>query len=87
MFCIPKILKNESNSQQDIIKETSESYFEFQENNGGQNAGNENKDNGSGGNVTVPKFKNQAEADAYAANESIPLEQRIKALDEYAQAQ
>ena len=38
-------------------------------------------------NVNVPKFKNQAEADAYAANESIPLEQRIKALDEYAQAQ
>lgn len=76
-----------SKSFEDIIKETSESYFEFQENNGGQNAGNENKDNGSGGNVTVPKFKNQAEADAYAANESIPLEQRIKALDEYAQAQ
>lgn len=76
-----------SKSFEDIIKETSENYFEFQENNGGQNAGNENKDNGSGGNVTVPKFKNQAEADAYAANESIPLEQRIKALDEYAQAQ
>ena len=76
-----------SKSFEDIIKETSESYFEFQENNGGQNAGNENKDNGSGGNVTVPKFKNQAEADAYAANESISLEQRIKALDEYAQAQ
>ena len=76
-----------SKSFEDIIKETSESYFEFQENNGGQNAGNENKDNGGGGNVTVPKFKNQAEADAYAANESIPLEQRIKALDEYAQAQ
>lgn len=74
-------------SFEDIIKETAESYFEFQENNGGQNAGNENKDSGSGGNVTVPKFKNQAEADAYAANESIPLEQRIKALDEYAQAQ
>ena len=76
-----------SKSFECIIKETSESYFEFQENNGGQNAGNENKDNGSGGNVTVPKFKNQAEADAYAANESIPLEQRIKALDEYTQAQ
>lgn len=76
-----------SKSFEDIIKETSENYFEFQENNGGQNAGNENKNNGSGGNVTVPKFKNQAEADAYAANESIPLEQRIKALDEYAQAQ
>lgn len=75
-----------SKSFEDIIKETSENYFEFQENNGGQNAGNENKDNGSGGNVTVPKFKNQAEADAYAANESIPLEQRIKALDEYAKA-
>ena len=76
-----------SKSFEDIVKETAESYFDFQENNGGQNAGNENKDNGSGGNVTVPKFKNQAEADAYAANESIPLEQRIKALDEYAQSQ
>ena len=76
-----------SKSFEDIIKVTSERFFEFQENNGGQNAGNENRDSGSGGNVTVPKFKNQAEADAYAANEGIPLEQRIKALDEYAQAQ
>ena len=73
-----------SKSFEDIIKATAENYFDFQENNGGGNAGNQN-DRGSGGSGggTVPRFKNQAEADAYAVNDAIPLDQRIKALEEW----
>ena len=73
-----------SKSFEDIIKATAENYFDFQENNGGGNAGNQN-DGGSGGSGggTVPRFKNQAEADAYAVNDAIPLDQRIKALEEW----
>ena len=74
-----------SKSFEDIIKATAENYFDFEENNGGGNAGNQNENGGSGGSGggSVPRFKNQAEADAYAVNDAIPLDQRIKALEEW----
>ena len=74
-----------SKSFEDIIKATAENYFDFEENNGGGNAGNQNDNGGSGGSGggSVPRFKNQAEADAYAVNDAIPLDQRIKALEEW----
>ena len=74
-----------SKSFEDIIKATAENYFDFEENNGGGNAGNQDENGGSGGSGggSVPRFKNQAEADAYAVNDAIPLDQRIKALEEW----
>lgn len=73
-----------SKNFEDIVKEISESYFEFAENNGGSNAGNEGSSSAGGsGSATVPKFKSQADADAYALNEAVPLEQRIKALEDW----
>lgn len=65
----------------DIVKEVAENYFDFQGNNGGSNAGNQNQDNGGG--AANPKFKSQKEADEYMLNDAIPLDDRIKAVDEW----
>lgn len=65
----------------EIVKGIAEYYFDFQGNNGGSNAGNQNKD-GDGGNV-APKFKSQKEVDAYMLDEKIPLDDRVKAVDEW----
>lgn len=65
----------------EIVKGIAENYFEFQGNNGGSNAGNANKD-GDGGNV-APKFKSQKEVDAYMLDDKIPLDDRLKAVDEW----
>lgn len=71
---------------EDIVKSTVESYYDLQGNNGGANAGNENQDRGNGGNAS-PKFKNQDEADAYLLNDSIPINDRVKAVDDWKASQ
>lgn len=65
----------------DIVKGIAENYFDFQGNNGGANAGNENKGNEGGG--ALPKFKSQKEVDTYMLDEKIPLDDRIKAVDDW----
>lgn len=72
-----------SKSFEDIVRSVSENYFDFAENNGGSNAGNQNRDDRSGSGGTAPRFKNQSEADAYSLNEAIPLDQRIKAMEDW----
>mgnify|MGYP003619390043 CR=1 FL=1 len=63
-----------------LVKEVAGNYFDFQGNNGGSNAGNQNGDNG--GQVS-PKFKSQKEADDYMLDEKIPIDDRVKAIDEW----
>lgn len=65
----------------EIVKQIAGNYYDFSENNGGSNAGNKNE-RGSGSGV-VPRFKNEDEATAYSTNEAIPLDQRLKALEEW----
>lgn len=65
----------------EIVKSIAENYFDFQGNNGGANAGNENKGGDKGG--VAPKFKSQKEVDAYMLDDTIELNDRIKAVDEW----
>lgn len=69
----------------EIIESIAGNYFEFEENNGGANAGNNNdKDK------TKPDIKNvKSESDAtkIALDKTIPLADRLKALEEYEKTQ
>lgn len=68
----------------EIVKGIAENYFEFQGNNGGSNAGNQNRADGGAG---TPRFKSQKEVDAYMLDDKIPLDDRLKAVDEWNAAQ
>lgn len=69
----------------EIIESIAGNYFEFEENNGGANAGNNNdKDK------TKPDIKNvKSESDAtkIALDKTIPLADRLKALEDYEKTQ
>lgn len=65
----------------EIVKDLAGNYFEFAENNGGQNAGNKNT--GGAGSGTVQRFKTEAELFEYSNNNAIPLEDRLKAVEEF----
>lgn len=67
---------------EDIVKSIAGNYFEFQENNGGSNAGNQNA-GGEGSGAGAPAFKSEKEALAYANDTNIPLADRMKALEDY----
>lgn len=69
----------------DLVKETAGNWFDFKGNNGGENAGNKNKDGDNGG--VIPKFKNQSEVDAYMMNDAIALDDRLKAVDDWKASQ
>lgn len=68
----------------EIVKSIAGNYFEFQENNGGSNAGNQNA--GGQGSATTT-FKSEKEALAYANDVNVPLADRMKALEDYNKAQ
>lgn len=73
-----------SKSFDDIVREVSSNYFEFSGNNGGENAGNRNDGgNGGGGSGTIPRFKNEDELFTYSNNPDIPLEDRLKAVEQF----
>ena len=69
----------------EIVESIAGIYFEFEENNGGANAGNNNdKDK------TKPDIKNvKSESDAtkIALDKTIPLADRLKALEDYEKTQ
>lgn len=68
----------------EIIKSIAGNYFEFQENNGGSNAGNQNA---GGQGATITSFKSEKEALAYANDVNVPLADRMKALEDFNKAQ
>lgn len=72
-----------SKSFDDIVREVSSNYFEFSGNNGGENAGNRNDGNGGGGSGTIPRFKNEDELFAYSNNPDVPLDDRLKAVEQF----
>lgn len=61
----------------DIVKGVAENYFEFQGNNGGGNAGNNNQ-GGTGAGARV--FKNFSELSEYASDTSVPIADRAAAM-------
>lgn len=66
-----------------LVKQTSENYFDFAENNGGQNAGNQNGGQQGGFNGAVPTFNSEAEVMKYATDPNVPEEARSKAISEW----
>lgn len=71
-----------------LVKDVSSNYYDFAENNGGANAGNENGDGKQGAyQGATPQFKTEAEVMKYATDESVPLEARNKALETWNAAQ
>ena len=68
----------------EIIKSIAGNYFEFQENNGGSNAGNQNA---GGQGAATTSFKSEKEALAYANDVNVPLADRMKALEDFNKAQ
>ena len=69
-------------SFEDVVKGLASNYFEFEANNGGANAGNEN--NGAqGGAGAARTFKTQKEALEYANDTNVPLADRMAALEAY----
>ena len=66
-----------------LVKQTSENYFDFAENNGGQNAGNQNGGQHGGFNGVVPTFNSEAEVKKYATDPNVPEEARSKAISEW----
>lgn len=69
-------------SFEDVVKGLASNYFEFEANNGGANAGNENK-GAQGGAGAARTFKTQKEALDYANDTSVPLADRMAALEAY----
>lgn len=67
----------------DLVKSTAENYFEFQANNGGGNAGNENKGGAQGGGSAAKTFKSDKEAAEYANDTSVPIADRMAAMTAY----
>lgn len=67
----------------DLVKGVAENYYEFQANNGGQNAGNQNQGGQQGGAGAAKTFKSDAEAAAYANDASIPIADRMAAVKSY----
>lgn len=65
----------------DIVKEVAGNFYEFSNNNGGGNAGNEN--NGQGGGSVGKVFKNDDEANAYVNDMTIPIAERMEAFNAY----
>lgn len=66
-----------------LISEMSEEFFEFQANNGGGNAANPTKAESGTGTKLVPTFKTEAEATAYANDESVSIKDRLLAIQAY----
>lgn len=69
----------------DIVKQIAGNYYDFEENNGGGNSGNQNEP-GKGG-AAGKTFKSEEEALAYAADTSIPLKERTEALAKWTGSQ
>jgi hypothetical protein len=67
----------------DLVKNTAENYFEFQANNGGGNAGNENKGSAQGGGSAAKTFKSDKEAAEYANDSNVPIADRMAAMTAY----
>ena len=68
----------------DIVKSVAGNYFEFEANNGGGNAGNDNDKD-----IVKPDINNiKSEGDALtvAIDKNIPLADRLKALEDYEKA-
>lgn len=74
-----------SRSFDEIVKEVAGNYYDFEANNGGQNAGNQNSGNG-GGSGHVQTFKTEQELFEYSNNPEIPLEDRLKAVEKFNEA-
>lgn len=68
-------------SFKEVVEGITGFYYDFQGNNGGQNAGNRN--NPDNGGKSLPRFKSQKEADDYMLDDSIELNDRIAAIDAY----
>lgn len=70
------------NSQkfENMVKGIAENYFEFRQNNGGTNAGNNNEPTDL---PKIPVFKNENEMLAYTSDKSIPLEDRMTAKQQF----
>lgn len=68
---------------EDLVKSTAENYFEFQANNGGANASNENKGGAQGGGSAAKTFKSDKEAADYANDTSVPIADRMAAVSAY----
>ena len=67
----------------DLIKETAANFFDFNANNGGGNAGNQNQNPAGGGAGAAKSFKSEEEASNYANDASVPLADRLAALEAY----
>ena len=69
----------------DIVKTVAGNYFEFEANNGGKTAGNNNdKDLVK---PDINNVKNETDATKIALDKTIPLADRLKALEDYEKAQ
>lgn len=71
----------------DIVKNLATGFYDFEESHGGTNAGNENKGGADKGSGAAKAFKNAEEAQAYANDSSIPLQDRINAMNEFTASQ
>lgn len=73
----------------DLVKGTASKFFEFQQNNGGGNAGNENKGNGGGGSGAYPanitKPTNLEELTKIVDDANIPAADRDKVVEVFMQ--
>ena len=69
---------------EEIVKSIAGNYFEFEENNGGSNAGN-NNDNDKN-KPDIANIKSEADAVKIANDETIPLADRLKAVEDYNKA-
>lgn len=67
----------------ELVKNVAENYYEFQANNGGQNAGNQNQGGQQGGAGAAKTFKSDKEAADYANDASVPIADRMAAVKAY----
>lgn len=67
----------------ELVKNVAENYYEFQSNNGGQNAGNQNNGGQQGGAGAAKTFKSDKEAADYANDASVPIADRMAAVKAY----
>lgn len=68
----------------ELVKQVAENYFEFQSNNGGQNAGNQNNNGGQqGGAGAARTFKTDKEAADYSNDATVPVADRLAAVKAY----